>query len=56
MADITKCANSDKCPNKDYCYRNIANASDWQSYMNFYKDGEICKDYIEMDGVKHERK
>lgn len=54
MADITKCANSDKCPNKKSCYRNIAKDSILQSYSAFYKSGETCEYYIKVD-VKHGR-
>lgn len=48
MADITKCANSNKCPNRKYCYRNLAKDSILQSYANFYEKGKICDLFIEV--------
>lgn len=35
MPDISKCANSNKCPVQSKCVRVIAPSSDYQSYSNF---------------------
>lgn len=46
MADISKCANSEKCPKKNNCYRHTAKPHDYQSWPDFYKKGEVCEHYL----------
>lgn len=47
MADITKCGNPTDCPKAAMCYRAFAPDSMRQSYANFYKEGEKCKNYYD---------
>ena len=49
MADITMCANSEDCKKRATCYRATATPGDWQSYMKYYKEGEVCKNYYDRE-------
>lgn len=44
--DITKCANSAQCPLKETCWRNLCPSEMLQSYADFYKEDNICFNYI----------
>ena len=41
--DITMCANGQKCPKRNTCYRFLALPSGWQSVSDFYKPKKKCE-------------
>jgi hypothetical protein len=56
MADISKCYNSENCLKKDTCYRHTAPEGMRQSYANFFKEGEECEYYWEVQKKKEVKK
>jgi len=48
MVDITKCANSEDCPQKHSCYRHTAPASKYHQSMHYFSfDGNECEGFYE---------
>jgi hypothetical protein len=44
MADLTLCISSE-CPLRESCHRFTCPPSEWQSYADFFQDGEKCSHY-----------
>ena len=46
MPDISICQNGRKCPRVPFCYRYLAIPDSYQSYMDFYKKGKRCNNFL----------
>jgi hypothetical protein len=50
MPDITKCDNSE-CPSCTICWRFMAVPNAYQSYGAFQPDGQMCDNFLSLDGM-----